>query len=52
MVSAHYPSDVVAGLALGAWFSFMTAIVYSRYGLLFKTDENGWPIPRLPILRK
>jgi undecaprenyl-diphosphatase len=52
MVGAHYPSDVVAGLALGAWFSFMTAIVYSRYGLLFKTDENGWPIPRLPILRK
>ncbi|PZM09753.1 lipid A 1-phosphatase LpxE [Rhizobium tubonense] len=52
MIGAHYPSDVVAGLALGAWFSFMIAIVYSRYGLLFRTDESGWPAPRLPILRK
>ena len=52
MIGAHYPSDVIAGLALGAWFSFMTAIVYSRYGLLFKTNESGWPVLRLPLLRK
>ncbi|TCR90202.1 lipid A 1-phosphatase LpxE [Rhizobium sp. BK376] len=51
MIGAHYPSDVIAGLALGAWFSFMLAIVYSRYGLLFRIGENGWPVPRLPIIR-
>lgn len=51
MIGAHYPSDVIAGLALGAWFSFMLAVVYSRYGLLFRVDENGWPMPRQPLFR-
>ncbi|TCU16335.1 PAP2 superfamily protein [Rhizobium sullae] len=46
MVGAHYPSDVIAGLALGGWFSLMIAIVYSHYGLLFKTDLDGWPVPK------
>ncbi len=52
MIGAHYPSDVIAGLALGGWFSFMLAIVYSRYGLIFRIGDGGWPMPRLPILRK
>jgi undecaprenyl-diphosphatase len=51
MIGAHYPSDVIAGLALGGWFSFMMAIVYSRYGLLFRIGETGWPVPRLPLLK-
>jgi undecaprenyl-diphosphatase len=51
MVGAHYPSDVMAGLALGGWFSFMIAIVYSRYGLLFRIDAAGWPTPRLPFFK-
>ncbi|GAC1044922.1 phosphatase PAP2 family protein [Rhizobium sp. No.120] len=51
MVGAHYPSDVMAGLALGGWFSFMVAIVYSRYGLLFRIDAAGWPTPRLPLFK-
>ena len=51
MIGAHYPSDVIAGLALGGWFSFMTAIVYSRYGLLFRIGKTGWPVPRLPLLK-
>jgi membrane-associated phospholipid phosphatase len=46
MVGAHYPSDVIAGLALGGWFSLMTAIVYSRYGLLFRLGPDGWPLPK------
>ena len=45
MVSAHYPSDVIAGLALGGWFSLMIAIVFSRYGVLFK-PADGWPAPK------
>lgn len=52
MIGAHYPSDVVAGLALGSWFSFMLAVIYSRYGLVFRLDENGWPVSKLSVLRK
>jgi len=51
MVGAHYPSDVMAGLALGGWFSFMVAIVYSRYGVLFRINAGGWPTPRLPLFK-
>lgn len=43
IVDAHYPSDVIAGLSFGAWFSLMTAILFSRYGLLFHIGENGFP---------
>lgn len=46
MVGAHYPSDVIAGLAFGAWFSLLTAIVYARYGLLFKLAPDGWPMSK------
>ncbi|MBB6485627.1 lipid A 1-phosphatase LpxE [Rhizobium lusitanum] len=52
MVGAHYPSDVIAGLALGGWFSFMTAIVYSRYGILFRINAAGLPTPRWPLLKR
>jgi membrane-associated phospholipid phosphatase len=52
IIGVHYPSDVIAGLALGAWFAFATAIIFSRYGLLFKTDENGRLAPGLPLPRK
>ncbi|NLS01169.1 phosphatase PAP2 family protein [Rhizobium sp. P38BS-XIX] len=51
MVGAHYPSDVIAGLALGGWFSFMTAIVYSRYGLLFRINDAGLPTPRRTLFK-
>ncbi|WP_354669161.1 lipid A 1-phosphatase LpxE [Rhizobium sp. S163] len=46
MVSAHYPSDVIAGLALGGWFSMMIAIVYARHNLLFRPGVGGWPQPK------
>lgn len=46
MVGAHYPSDVIAGLAFGSWFSLMMAIVFSRYGLVFQTGTNGVPMVR------
>lgn len=49
IVGAHYPSDVIAGLTLGAWFSLATAIVFSRYGLLFRQKPNGWPVLRHPL---
>jgi membrane-associated phospholipid phosphatase len=46
MVGAHYPSDVIAGLAFGAWFSLLTAIVFARCGLLFKLAPDGWPLSK------
>lgn len=49
IVAAHYPSDVIAGLSLGAWFSVITAIAFSRYGLLFRQEPNGWPVLRRPV---
>jgi membrane-associated phospholipid phosphatase len=50
MVGAHYPSDVIAGLAFGAWFSLLTAIVYARYGFLFKLAPDGWPMSKRLLL--
>ena len=39
-------SDVVAGLALGAWFAFATAVLFSRFGIIFTLSPGGWPLPR------
>lgn len=49
IVAAHYPSDVIAGLAFGAWFTIFTAIMFARYGLLFRQEPDGWPVLRRPI---
>lgn len=49
IVAAHYPSDVIAGLSFGAWFSIMMAIVFARHGLLFRQGPDGWPVLRRPI---
>ncbi|MGY5809407.1 phosphatase PAP2 family protein [Rhizobium sp. LEGMi198b] len=47
IIGVHYPSDVAAGLALGAWIAFAVAILFSRFGLVFSTGQDGWPRPRL-----
>jgi undecaprenyl-diphosphatase len=47
IIGVHYPSDVIAGLALGFWFAYATAIVFSRFGLVFYLSLAGWPVPRL-----
>jgi undecaprenyl-diphosphatase len=47
ILGVHYPSDVAAGLALGAWFAFATAIMFSRFGLLFALSPGGLPVPRV-----
>lgn len=49
VVVAHYPSDVIAGLSFGAWFSVLMAVVFSRYGLIFRQAADGWPILRRPV---
>lgn len=46
LVGAHYPSDVIAGLAWGAWFSYFSAMLFARHGLIFTYDPSGWPIRR------
>jgi len=52
ILGVHYPSDVAAGLALGAWFAFATAILFSRFGLLFALSPNGFPVPRVRRLMR
>ena len=46
MVGAHYPSDVIAGLGFGAWMALIIAIGFSRYGLVFRLSDSGWPVLR------
>jgi undecaprenyl-diphosphatase len=47
IIGVHYPSDVAAGLALGAWFAFATSVIFARFGLVFSVGLKGWPLPRL-----
>ncbi|OLP60484.1 phosphatidic acid phosphatase [Xaviernesmea oryzae] len=47
IIGVHFPSDVVAGLALGAWIAFAMSILFARFGLVFTVGKNGWPVPRL-----
>jgi len=46
LVGVHYPSDVIAGVALGAWYAYFQALVFARYGVIFTTDDKGWPMVR------
>jgi undecaprenyl-diphosphatase len=47
ILGVHYPSDVAAGLALGAGFAFVTSILFARFGLVFSIGRGGgWPTPR------
>lgn len=46
LVGAHYPSDVIAGLAFGAWYAYVSALVFARYGFIFTYNERGWPVRR------
>lgn len=52
IVGAHYPSDVIAGLAWGGWFTFATAVIFSRYQLAFRLDKNGIPVIRRELFPK
>ncbi len=49
IVGAHYPSDVIAGLAFGSWCTYLVAIFFSRYRMVFRIEGNGWPVPRNSI---
>jgi len=46
LVGVHYPSDVIAGFALGAWYAYFQAMVFARHGVVFRCDANGWPVLR------
>jgi undecaprenyl-diphosphatase len=43
VVGAHHPSDVVAGLLIGGWFSYWVAIRFGKAGLVFLLPEGGLP---------
>jgi membrane-associated phospholipid phosphatase len=46
---AHYPSDVLAGLALGGAFAWFLARVLAQRRIVFRFDENGSVVP-LPFV--
>ncbi|TCT41080.1 undecaprenyl-diphosphatase [Martelella mediterranea] len=46
IVGAHYPSDVVAGLAFGAWWTYLVALFFAHHRMVFRIDPTGWPVPR------
>lgn len=43
VVGAHYPSDVVMGLAFGFGWAVIAAILFARLGYLFARTERGLP---------
>lgn len=42
-VVAHYPSDAIAGLMIGAWLAYVMALVFARHGLLFNAVDGRLP---------
>ena len=43
VVGAHHPSDVVAGLLIGGWFSYWVAIRFGKAGLVFLLPQRRMP---------
>lgn len=43
VVGAHHPSDVVAGLLIGGWFSYWVAIRFGKAGLVFLLPQGQMP---------
>lgn len=46
LVGAHYPSDVIAGLAFGMWFAYFTAVVFAARGFIFSVSPGSLPVVR------
>ena len=47
VVGAHYPSDTIAGLALGAGMAYALARFLLRRQIAFRVDDAGRTLPRL-----
>lgn len=41
VLGAHHPSDIVAGLGLGATTTLLLALLFARLGYLFETGPDG-----------
>jgi membrane-associated phospholipid phosphatase len=52
MVDAHYPSDVLAGLALGGGFAWLYAKALAGVGIGFDLRPNGSPVARTRAIRE
>lgn len=46
LLGQHYPSDVLTGLALGAWFAWFMALIFAHYRLVFRLDQQQIPVLR------
>lgn len=52
VVSAHYPSDVLAGLIAGYVFSLWLAERFTRAGWAFRRGPTGLPLARTGAIRR
>jgi membrane-associated phospholipid phosphatase len=51
-VGAHYPSDVIAGLFIGATYAYGLAVWLAGKGVAFRRDRKGRIRPRAGALRR
>lgn len=46
LVSAHFPSDVIAGFSFGFGTAVLMAMIFARLGYVFRQSGAGLPAPR------
>ena len=46
IIGVHWPSDVFAGLMLGAWIAYAVAVLFARMRIVFMVDETGHLVRR------
>lgn len=51
-VRAHFPSDVVGGIFVGATFTYGLAYALGRAGVGFQRQRDGWLLPKTVALRR
>lgn len=52
VVSAHYPSDVIGGIFIGAAFTYAFALSLGRTGVAFQRQPGGWLLPKTIAIRR
>lgn len=48
IVGAHYPSDVIAGLALGSWFALAVATQFAATAFSSPSTQSAGQRPDIP----
>ena len=51
-VRAHFPSDVIGGIFVGATFTYGLAYALGRAGVGFQRQRDGWLLPKTIAVRR